>query len=263
MDGASWSARFSVVCFLLTTHLVLSHSFAQGQEATDRADANPIPVKVASIEPASIPTARDVPSVAPAPQLVQEHPSDLAVAPTRVLDDAARELARQRLTKLVEETTTALWKGRVEETLGDVTEVSTTRVVWAGPEQQRIKILSGRGAGKTLVVQGDIVRAGWMKFHHTSRTVKTLRGNSLKLNGYLDDFRFILDQWEHVHIEHDMGKWMVAFIDPTGLDLKIWIDPSTLIAGRCEAYDSGKLVGRYEYESVVYNPELPANVWKK
>ena len=178
----------------------------------------------------------------------------------RIVD---RDLAKSRIAQLVTETKTAMWKAKIMETTGDEVERSSIATAWAGTELQRIKVKTGRGAGKTLLVRGDMVSSGWLKFRHTNGMVKTVRGNSLKLNGYLDDLAHLLTDWESVAMTDYGGDWIIEFVAPNGVDSKLWINSTTLKASKMEAREDGALVGLYEYESVVYNPKFPPSFWKK
>lgn len=178
----------------------------------------------------------------------------------RIVD---RDLAKSRISQLVNETKTAMWKAKIMETLGDDVEHSSIVTAWAGPDLQRIKVKSGRGAGKTLLVRGDMVSSGWLKFRHTNSMVKTVRGNSLKLNGYLDDLAHMLTDWDSVTLTDEAGNWIIEFVATNGVDSKLWLDSTTLKASKLEARENGALVGIYEYQSVIYNPKLPASYWKK
>lgn len=184
-------------------------------------------------------------------------------APTAEFHIVDRDLAKSRIAQLVSDTETAMWKAKIMEIMGDETEHSSISVAWAGPELQRIKVKKGRGAGKTLLVRGDMVSSGWLKFRHTHSMVKTVRGNSLKLNGYLDDLAHLLTDWESVTLTDDGDDWIIEFIAPNGVDSKLWIDSTTLKASKMEAREEGALVGTYEYDSVIYNPKFPSNFFKK
>lgn len=212
--------------------------------------------KEPTVEVAVVVPNLSVDSVGAVPPLLDE-------SQPRILTGVDRDVVRARLDRLVNETKTAYWRARVTETLGDETEVSTIVTAWAGTELQKIKIKSGRGAGKTLLLKGDTVYSGWMRMRHTNSMVRTIRGNSLKLNGYLDDLQFILPDWNSVVVFREGDSLRLEFVASNAVDSKLWLDAETLIGKKFEAYKAGKLVGLYEYQGVIYNPNLPAKTWKR
>ncbi len=183
-----------------------------------------------------------------------------AVSPIPEID---RNIVKEKITQLVTNTKSASWNTKVCEYLGDKTEESTLRVMWAGSDLQRLEVLTGRAAGKTLIVRGDTIHVGWLKFNHTNSLVKTLRGNSVKGNGYLDDMQHILNDWNNTTIVDENGYWVIDYTSPVGLPAKIWLDPLTMKVAKSHLYEEGKLVGEYEYDTVVYNPKLSEKTWKK
>ena len=217
-----------------------------------------------ALEHVAVEVAAIQPTVAAA-NVADEHTVDanVAVDVTVALGNVDRAIAKEKLTRLITETKTAKWNTKVCETLGEKIEESTTENCWAGVDMQRIKVLTGRAAGKTLFIRGEKVHAGWLKFHHSNSMVKTIRGNSLRLNGFFDDIEAMLLDWDNVVIDDVAGTWVFNFHAPTGLESRMHLNPANMIVIKMEAFEDGQKVGCYEYDSVVYNPELPARTWRK
>lgn len=181
-----------------------------------------------------------------------------------VLEEVDHAVVKDKLTQLSNATKTATWNTRVCEHLGEKTEEQNVKTAWAGTDLQRVKVLTGRAAGKTLLLRGDTVHVGWLKFSHTNSMVQTLRGNSLKLNGFLDDVQHMLGNWDNVVVSDEAGLWLFDYVASNDLRSKMWMDPVTLKAVKIETYDeAGELAGCYTYDSIIYNPKLSAKTWKR
>ena len=181
-----------------------------------------------------------------------------------VLQEVDHTVVKDKLAQLIKETKTATWNTKVCEHLGEKMEESTVKVAWAGIDLQRVKVLTGRAAGKTLLLRGDTVHVGWLKFDHSNRMVQTLRGNSLRLNGFLDDVEHMLNTWDEVVVSEEDGLWLFDFVASNDMQTKMWMDPVTLQAAKIKTFDEdGLLAGCYEYDSVTYNPKPSAKTWKR
>lgn len=256
-DRPQFSCVGTIVSVLVSVSLLAATSVAQ--EKVPTADGPRESVEVAIATPLSENKSNPIENVN-VTVMANTAPLDDRTPVFRIVD---RDLAKSRIAELVSETKTAMWKTKIMERMEEEVEHSSIITAWAGPDLQRIKVKSGRGAGKTLLVRGEMVSSGWLKFRHTNSMVKTVRGNSLKLNGYLDDLSHLLTDWDSVTLTDEAGNWIIEFVATNGVNSKLWIDSTTLKASKLEAREDGALVGLYEYESVIYNPKLPASYWKK
>lgn len=246
-------SRIGRLIFVLACALPAASAFSQQAEPDEAREPVEVAVATAVSENKSNPLLETSVNVV-------ANAGDVEASVFRIVD---RDLAKSRISQLVAETKTAMWKAKIMEMQDDEVERTSIVVAWAGPELQRIKVKTGRGAGKTLLVRGDMVSSGWIKVRHTSSMVRTLRGNSLKLNGYLDDLAHLLTDWESVTLTEEGDDWIVEFIASNGVDTRLWLNSTSLKASKLEAREEGALVGVYEYDQVVYNPKFPPKFWKK
>lgn len=247
----------SLQCRSLLSAILLSACSVALVSAQDEVEV----AALATDDQAATTTAR----VIPAPQTNIATPVAAENTPAiPVLEEVDHAVVKDKLTQLLNATKTATWNTKVCEYLGEKVEEQYVKTAWAGIDLQRVKVITGRAAGKTLLLRGDTVHVGWLKFSHTNRMVQTLRSNSLKLNGFLDDVEHMLGDWDNVVVSDEAGVWRFDYVASNDSNSNLWMDPATMKAIKIETYDeAGELAGCYEYDSIMYNPKLSSKTWKR
>ncbi len=181
--------------------------------------------------------------------------------------DTTNGLAQQRaeaklaLQNVLDNTKTMSWSHTTNEWKGKKHEYTQGNAFWKGIDLQRIDVTDGRGKGRTVVLLGKKLDTGWINFDFDSKMVLSLRGNTVRQNGYLDDLALALKNWESCSFAFEDSMWVIGYKTATGLDAKMWVYPGSLKVLKTESYENGKTVERYEYKDIKYNPPLDDDLW--
>lgn len=169
---------------------------------------------------------------------------------------------RAKLESLLKTTRTMTWTHTTWEKKGKDIETTTGNVWWQGIDKQRIDVTGGRGEGRTVILTGTRLDTGMITFDYNNRMVLSLRGNTVRQNGYLDDLELALKQWERATVTEESGLWVLGYTTGTGLASKLWFNAQTLAVTKNESTQNGEVVERYEYSAVKYNPALPDDIFE-
>lgn len=164
---------------------------------------------------------------------------------------------------LLDTVRTAEWVQTSWERLGDREESTAARCIWAGQDNMRLDVFAGRGSGATAILYENRVygfRRGLFSFLKRSyepghSRVRSLRGNSLLQNGFMDDLEQVLASEKPVEIDvRSLDSVTIRYEDSDGLQttLQIRRDPIRVLIH--ERSDRDGLVERYTYSDVRYNP---------
>jgi outer membrane lipoprotein-sorting protein len=181
--------------------------------------------------------------------------------PRPALADLKAEV-QAKLDTLVKTTKTMTWTHTTYEKKGKDIERTQGNVWWQGVDLQRIEVTGGRGEGHTVILTGKRLDTGMITFDFDSRMVLSLRGNTVRQNGYLDDLALALQQWDRATVAEEAGLWVLGYTTGTGLPSKLWLNPQSLAATKNESTQNGEVVERYEYTNVKYNPALPKDIFE-
>lgn len=205
-----------------------------------------------------------VQSTVAAPTLPTAAPSVETEDPAVPTDDSRRVALRQQIEQVVTTTKTARFEQDALEWMGDENERAAGTLLWKGPDHIRIETREGRAAGSTAVLNGDKVIA-WFNalsfikpsYDWNSKTVLSLRGNSMKDAGFLDDFAAIFDTWERVTTDFSGPNPKLQYKDAKGLDVTVTLNGADPVGvAQIETHEGGRLVGRLTVRKIEYNPPL-------
>jgi hypothetical protein len=134
----------------------------------------------------------------------------------------------------------------------------------------RLDVFGGRGAGATAILhQGRVYgfKRGLLSFIKRSYEpdhprVRSLRGNSMTRNGFMDDLNEVVDQWDQVTVETRSPETVIIrYRDGEGLQSTVHLRRNPIRVLIHERSDRDGLAERYTYSEVRYNPPIePASL---
>ncbi len=185
-------------------------------------------------------------------------------------EDPAAAALRAEIAAVVEGTTRASWTQTSWQRLGSREEFTAARCRWAGQDRIRLDVYDGRGKGAVAVLDGEEVtgyRRGLLSFARLRYPVRhprvlSLRGHDMRTNGFLDEYRWLLDRWSRLHLSRDGARTVLRWIDDAGLDQRLVVSGSPPVVTRHEVRERGELVEVYTYAEVDYAADFdPAELF--
>jgi len=124
-------------------------------------------------------------------------------------------------------------------------------------------VFDGRGAGATAILYSGRVhgfKRGFLSFikktfEPTHERVVSLRGNPMTENGFVDDLAWMTDHWGRVSVTRDSTQSALSYADGE-VTRRFVLRDNPLRVVLQETYDGERLVERYTYADVSYNPVL-------
>jgi hypothetical protein len=208
--------------------------------------------------------------LAPGPVLAeQERGSGTEISRVGMKNAADEDPLLTRIKHLVESTRTATWTQTTWETDGEKEESTAAHCMWAGQDRQRLDVFDGRGKGATAILfEGRVhgFKRGLLSFIKKSfdpdhERVVSLRGNSMLANGFIDDLQWLSDHWGTVFVARD-SVGTVLTVEEAAVTRRFHLGEDPLRVILEEAFEGDRLVERYTYEDVSYNPDLDWNRMK-
>lgn len=179
-------------------------------------------------------------------------------------DDLATEIRA-----LVDTVETASWVQTSWERSGRQEEHTSARCLWAGQDNMRLDVFDGKGKGATaILIDGRVYgyKRGLLSFIKRSfelshPRVRSLRGNQMSQNGFLDDLGFVLDVWDTVILEQlTPERTAISYVDADSLNSTLHVLRNPLRVILHERAEEQQVVERYHYSEIDYNltidPEL-------
>jgi hypothetical protein len=170
---------------------------------------------------------------------------------------------------LVDTVETASWVQTSWERSGRREEYTSARCLWAGQDNMRLDVFDGKGEGATAILFDGRVygfKRGVLSFIKRSfepshPRVRSLRGNRMSQNGFLDDLRFVLEVWDTVTLEQlTPERTAIMYVDADTLSSTLHLIRHPLRVILHERADERQVVERYHYSEIDYNltidPEL-------
>ncbi len=170
---------------------------------------------------------------------------------------------------LVDTVRTASWVQTSWERSGQQEVHTSGRCLWAGQDNMRLDVFDGKGEGATAILFGGRVygfKRGLLSFIKRSfepshPRVRSLRGNQMSRNGFLDDLRFVLEVWDTVILEQlTSERTAVSYVDADHLNSTLHVIRHPLRVVLHERAEEQQVVERYHYSEIDYNvtidPEL-------
>ncbi len=183
---------------------------------------------------------------------------------------APRELVRKALRQRLDGLKTAKWKHDIWATNGEDEQHTIGEAYWRDDGRIRIDIVGGDNKGGTAILVGDKV-VGWkrgmlsfakLSFEYTNKRVLSVRGQTMKMSGFLDDFRAILEQDDAVVTAASKDEFVVDYRGDQGFPTRMWLRLSELYPYRIEVREGDKVVEKHVYSDVEYNPSLDADLFE-
>lgn len=176
---------------------------------------------------------------------------------------------KARIEALVRDTKTATWYQDVWISNGKDTETTAADCFWRQPDHVRLNVKKGRGSGATAVYKDGKVtgfQPGMFSFVKLTYDVRdkevlSIRGQDIRSNGFIDDYALILKQWDAVTVLGEGGKLRLNYKNTEGLPAQMTVSPETLQPSLIESTENGKVVERFKYTNVVFNPEIEAKLF--
>lgn len=180
-----------------------------------------------------------------------------------------RMALKGRIEALLRDTKTASWYQDVWSTNGKEVETTAADCFWQGQELQRLNVKKGRGAGATAMLKGGKVvgfKPGMfsfvkLTFDPRDKDVLGIRGGDMRSNGFMDDLSLIVKQWDAVTAIPQGPNVVLAYQNLEGLDTKLTLDTVSLKVSLIEASENGKVVERFKFTDVIYNPTFDAKTF--
>ncbi len=170
----------------------------------------------------------------------------------------SKEILRDQLARVARDTRTASWIHDSWETKDGKTEESRARCFWTRDGRFRMEVIDGRGAGSTLVLDGDRVTVrpfgifGLLRLHYkvTDDAVRSVRGNELTHTSFIDDISVMLDSWDKADVAISGPEATVSYLDRQHQATRAWIRLAPLELERVETTEGGRLVQKTIYEQI-------------
>lgn len=177
---------------------------------------------------------------------------------------------KARIETLLRDTKTATWYQDVWSTNGKEVETTAADCFWQGQGLQRLNVKKGRGAGATAMLKdGKIIgfKPGMFSFVKLTydprdKDVLGLRGGDMTSNGFIDDLGMIVTQWDSVTAIPQGATIVFSYKNQEGLATKLTLDAVSLKVSLIEASENGKVVERFKFTNVVYNPAIDPELFK-
>jgi outer membrane lipoprotein-sorting protein len=193
----------------------------------------------------------------------------LLAAPVNAAAEGNVEL-RERIVQLLANTRTATWTHDIWLTTGKASQHTIANVWWSSDGRIRVDVIGKDNAGSTAVLQGDKVigfRRGILSFAKLSfdvndKSVKSVRGQSMRNTGYFHHLRQIVETWDQVSFEPGAkGEVVIDFVNTEGHPTRLWLRTGDLQVPRIEVREEGKVVEKHAYTQIVYNAALPEGIF--
>ncbi len=184
---------------------------------------------------------------------------------------AAQEVVIDEIHALLDTLETATWVQTSWERLGDREERTAARCTWAGQDNMRLDVFDGRGAGATAILSNGRVygfKRGLLSIFKRSYEpahprVRSLRGNTMQANGFLDDLEEVVTSGESIRVEKQGPETVVLrYRDSDGLKSTLHIRRDPIRVYIHERSDDDGIVERYTYSEVRYNPKIDLELLK-
>jgi outer membrane lipoprotein-sorting protein len=177
--------------------------------------------------------------------------------------------ARARLEKMLQETKTLTWDQKIWLSKGDDEERNSAQCFYQAPDQFRLNVSEGRGAGATVVYKNGMLKAfkrGLLSFAKLTykprdKAVLSLRGGDITQTGFLDDLANVLRQWDTVEFKATPAEWTLNYKDTQGLPAQMKFRTGELYPYRIEVSEAGKIVETHNFSNVIYNPVIDPAVF--
>lgn len=189
--------------------------------------------------------------------------------PAAADEGADRAALKARIEALLRDTKTATWFQDVWSTNGKDEETTAAECFWQGQDKMRLNVKKGRGAGATALLKDNKIigfKPGLFSFVKLTYDVRDkevlgLRGGDMRSNGFMDDLAAVVAQWETVGLTAKGANTVIAYKNGEGLATELTLDTATLRVSLIEAREQGKVVERFQFRDVVYNPVIEAKVF--
>ena len=171
-------------------------------------------------------------------------------SPERQASGAPAEVLKARLAGLLSGMRSASWVQTAWERKGEKEQLVRVRCQWRSDGVLRLDVEEGKGAGASLLWQGDrvlihppgIFNAMTLHRRVDDDQLRSLRGKTLASVGFLPELSRVLAQWPQVALSFAGSEAVLDYQNAERLPAKLSLSLESLAPLSLEVYENGNLV---------------------